>query len=274
MVSLIDGDDGLPAAEVGIWAKTKHDYLRRYVDITRGVRAKWTDPGKAGATYIDPYCGPGRARIKGTNTFIEGSAVVAWQMSVACHVPFSEIHIADLDPTCVKACEVRLKALGAPVVSHVGSALATVRQTVSALNPHDLHFAFLDPFNLEALNFEILRALAKLDRIDILVHLSQMDLQRNFDRHTAADAKAFDTFVPGWRDLLPPGSTRSQRPAVWQMWSEMVGSLGVWRSPTSKLITGKTRQPLYWLAMLAKHELPHAFWRVASNPERQGNFDF
>jgi len=271
---MIDGDDGLPVAEVGPWAKTKHDYLRRYVDITRGVRSKWTDPGKAGATYIDPFCGPGRARIKGTNRFIDGSAIVAWRMSVECHVPFSEVHIADLDPECVAACAARLRALGAPVVSYVGSAIDTVRKTVASLNPHGLHFAFLDPFNLETLDFGIMKEMAPLNRIDILVHLSQMDLQRNFDRHTAADARAFDAFVPGWRDKLPSGSARSQRPAVWQMWTEMVEALGVWRSPDSKLITGETRQPLYWLAMVAKHDLPHAFWKVASNPEKQGDFGF
>jgi len=37
MGKLIDGDDGLPAEEVGIWAKEKHDYLCRYIDISRSM---------------------------------------------------------------------------------------------------------------------------------------------------------------------------------------------------------------------------------------------
>jgi hypothetical protein len=41
MGKLIDGDDGLPADEVGIWAKEKHSYLRRYLDISRATRKKW-----------------------------------------------------------------------------------------------------------------------------------------------------------------------------------------------------------------------------------------
>ena len=39
MGKLIDGDDGLPAEEVGVWAKEKHDYLCRYIDISRSTRA-------------------------------------------------------------------------------------------------------------------------------------------------------------------------------------------------------------------------------------------
>ena len=50
MGKLIDGDDGLPAEVVGAWAKEKHDYLCRYVDISRAVRTQWIGPGKAGAT--------------------------------------------------------------------------------------------------------------------------------------------------------------------------------------------------------------------------------
>lgn len=33
-------DDGLPISEVGVWTLEKHERLRRYVDISRGVRKK------------------------------------------------------------------------------------------------------------------------------------------------------------------------------------------------------------------------------------------
>jgi hypothetical protein len=41
MGKLIDGDDGLPAEEVGVWAKEKHDYLCRYIDISRSCKPAW-----------------------------------------------------------------------------------------------------------------------------------------------------------------------------------------------------------------------------------------
>lgn len=58
MGKIIEGDDGLPAEEVGPWAKEKHEYLCRYIDISRAVRQKWLGDKNAGATFIDLFCGP------------------------------------------------------------------------------------------------------------------------------------------------------------------------------------------------------------------------
>lgn len=63
MRPLIDGDDGLPATEVGEWAKQKHEYLRRYLDISSAARKKFLNGRSRSATFIDLFCGPGRARI-------------------------------------------------------------------------------------------------------------------------------------------------------------------------------------------------------------------
>lgn len=88
MGRLIDGDDGLPAEDVGVWAKEKHEYLCRYIDISRAVRSGWTAPGKAGATFIDPFCGPGRAKVRETGEWIDGGAVAAWKKSCEGGAPF------------------------------------------------------------------------------------------------------------------------------------------------------------------------------------------
>jgi hypothetical protein len=45
-------NDGLLLDEVGIWAKEKHERLRKYVDITRATRRKWV-MGTGGATYTE-----------------------------------------------------------------------------------------------------------------------------------------------------------------------------------------------------------------------------
>ena len=275
MGDLVTGDDGLPAEVVGAWAKTKHEYLRRYVDITRGVRARWVEPDKAGATYIDPFCGPGRANVRNTPDFIDGSAVAAWTKSVECNVPFSKIFIADADPVCVAACEKRLLALGAPVVSAVGNAADTTANFVSKLDPSGLHFVFLDPYNLESLNFGIIRSFAALARVDILVHVSQMDLQRNLDNHAAGKTEAFDSFIPGWREVIGREQGKlATRQAILKYWSDLVAALGVWPSPDPKLVTGSKGQPLYWLLIVAKHDLALQFWKVAANKDKQGSFPF
>lgn len=80
MGKLTDGDDGLPAEEVGVWAKEKHNYLCRYIDISRSTRAKYLGPGKAGATYVDLFCGPGRCKVRDSNEWIDGGVVAAWKI--------------------------------------------------------------------------------------------------------------------------------------------------------------------------------------------------
>lgn len=267
---MIESDDGLPAEEVGSWAKTKHEYLCRYVDISRGVRSRWLDPGKAGATLIDPFCGPGRCKIRGSDEYIDGGVIAAWKKSIDGGTPFSTIYIGDIDPERVKACEKRLHALKAPVVAIAGDATVTVKRIVGLVNPYGLHVAFLDPYNLQTLNFEIVKTLASLRHIDMLVHVSQMDLQRNLENYSSGDSTVFDAFIPGWRETIKAGSAKATRQAILRYWSDLVGRLGVWPSPEPKLIAGPGNQPLYWLLLAAKHDLALAFWKVASNKQGQG----
>lgn len=272
MGKLIDGDDGLPAEDVKGWAKKKHDYLCRYLDISRGVRAGFVGPGKAGATYIDLYCGPGRSRVAETGEWIDGGAVAAWKKSVQGGAPFTEVWIADLDESRRKAAAARLHKLGAPVREMHGNAAQAAPQLIEALNPYGLHFAFLDPFNLEALDFNIVRALAALRRIDMLVHVSQMDLQRNLITNAVGEDSAFDVFAPGWREKVSTKTGQQEmRNQVFQYWRDQVESLGVWPSAKMKLLRGSKNQPLYWLLLAAKHELAHTFWKTASNEEGQGD---
>ena len=171
MGKLIDGDDGLPAEEVGVWAKEKHDYLCRYIDISRSTRAKFLGPGKAGATYIDLFCGPGRCKVRDSSEWIDGGVVAAWKKSQEGNAPFSQVFIGDLDTQRREAAATRLRNLGAPVVEVNGAAVNAVKSVTAQLNAYGLHFAFLDPFDLAALNFDIIVALSALKRIDMLVHI-------------------------------------------------------------------------------------------------------
>ena len=270
MAELIEGDDGLPANEVKVWAKEKHDYLCRYVDICRETRKKYLGVGKGGAAYFDLFCATGRARIRDTREWIEGSAVIAWKKSVAGGAPFSAIYVSDIDQNSLDACGARLTALGAPVIPIRADAVDAVQQMVQSVNRYGLHFAFIDPYNLGALDFKIIQGLAKLKRIDMLIHLSIMDLQRNLLANLKAEESAFDTFAPGWRDAVDTaGSQPVIRQRVIEYWRERVARLGVWPSTDQRLITGEKNQPLYYLLLAAKHPLPHQFWITAANPEGQ-----
>src|SRR5699024_3896240 len=111
----------------------KHIRLRRYVDITHGTRAKFT---RTQATYVDLYCGPGRAHVKETGNIEDGSALIAAD-EAAQHVLFTQLHVGDIDAANVDACAKRLKARHvAGVCAHVGDAATTAQEVVRKLNPY------------------------------------------------------------------------------------------------------------------------------------------
>lgn len=275
MGTIISVDDGLPAEEVGVWAKEKHQFLRRYVDISRSARKKYLGPGKAGATFIDLFCGSGRSRVRETREWIDGSAVAAWKISVEGSAPFSAVYVADIDDSLRAASAERLRQLGATVIELTGTAVDAARTAVAAVNGYGLHFAFVDPFNLAELDFSIIQSLSILKRIDILIHLSAMDLQRNLSINAAGETSAFDTFAPGWREHVDRlHSQVEMRRRVVEYWRMRVAEMGVWPSTEMRLITGSKNQPLYWLLLAAKHELAQKFWETAANVEGQGKFRF
>jgi three-Cys-motif partner protein len=100
-----------------------------------------------------------------------------------------------------------------------------VDKIVAAVNPRGLHFAFLDPYNLKTLSFEIIRKLSKV-KVDMLIHVSVHDLQRNLDDYSRP-GDVFDTFAPGWRDQVDPKqSINSFRAALMEYWLAEIRKLG------------------------------------------------
>jgi three-Cys-motif partner protein len=212
----------------------------------------------AGAAYVDLFCGPGRARIREDGSVIDGSPLVA--LRAAGGVPFSEIHLGDLDPNFVTAAVARIKAAGGNAEGYVGSAEETAQQIVSRLNPAGLHFAFLDPYNLESLNWKCISALAALQRIDLLLHVSVADLQRNFDRYSSAEGSPLDAFAPGWRDAVSlKQSQHALRAAYVEYWRNKTKELG-FISRNAELVTGSKNQRLYWLIFLSRNEFANTLW--------------
>jgi three-Cys-motif partner protein len=264
-------DDGLPLDEVGAWAKEKHTRLRKYVDISSATRRKWTQ-GPGGATYIDLFCGSGRSIIRDTQEKIDGSPLVAFKCAGEGNVQFSEIHIADVSEESCRAAESRLRGVGAVPITYVGAAELTVLQIANRLNPHGLHFAFLDPYNLDDLPFSVIETFSRLKRIDLLIHVSAQDLQRNLDAYTRPDDSRLERFAPGWRQHINLNqSQRSIRAAILAYWASKVEKLGLLSAEHAELISGQERnQRLYWLVMVSRHKLAREFWDKIRNLSGQG----
>ncbi|MFK3965710.1 three-Cys-motif partner protein TcmP [Ensifer adhaerens] len=272
MGELIEGDDGLPAEDVGPWAKEKHELLCRYIDISKSARAKYLGPGKGGAAYIDLFCGTGRCRVRTTGEWIDGGAVAAWNKSVEGGYPFTRVIVADADPVRLDATVQRLHRAGAPVVSTCGPAAETAFFALQRTPPHGLNCAFLDPYNLEALDFKIFETLSRVKRLDVLVHLSKMDLQRNLGNNLSATMFALDAFAPGWRSVINVEQAQGGiRTEVIEHWRDLVEKVGMNASRDVRLLKGTRGQHLYWLLLLASHDLALKFWKTAANPEKQGS---
>jgi hypothetical protein len=94
-----------------------------------------------------------------------------------------------------------------------------------------------DPHNLGTLSFDLFEALAKLKKIDIIVHVSLSDLQRNVDRYTSEAYAQFDRFAPGWRENIRVDQNQtSLRAAILKYWTEKVVALGLPRAKLCELI--------------------------------------
>jgi three-Cys-motif partner protein len=265
-------DGGLLVENVGPWAIDKLKIVTDYIQASSAARRRYLG---SGAAYIDVFCGPGRSKIRTNGRFIDGSPVAAFSKAKGSLAPFTVMHISDADPELLSTAEKRLLNLGAPVRATPGPASATMPKIVQQLNSSGLHFAFLDPHNLGTLSFDLFESLAKLKRIDVIVHVSLSDLQRNADRYTSEAHDEFDRFAPGWRDHIRTDMNQgSLRAAIIQFWSDKVEALGLPRAEHCELIKGPQNQRLYWLIFLGKHELAHTLWSKISSSAKAPELDF
>jgi three-Cys-motif partner protein len=269
-----DDEDGFPREIVGAWASEKYARLAKYVDISRGARSGWVGKGKAGASFIDLFSGPGRARVKDSGEVLHGSPLVAWLEAARTNTAFTQIHVADADERLVSATEGRLRRLGAPVHAEVGPAEFTVDRVLPKLNKFGLHFAFLDPYNLGALPFEVIKKLARLQRIDILIHVSVQDLNRNLLRYVSRPKSPLDSFAPGWREHVDANrSIDHMRGKIFEYWRSLLKTIGMSTAEAAELVVGSKKQPLYWLAFAARHKLALEFWEKIRHLEAKRQND-
>jgi three-Cys-motif partner protein len=271
---ILDPADGLIVDEVGKWAPKKHARVNSYIEIASATRAKYVPPPswRGGASYIELFSGPGRSLVRGTKQIIDGSPLVAYKAAQAS-VPFTEMHLNDFDAAKSAVVGARLRALGGSPICYSDPANVAVDKIVAAVNPSGLHFAFLDPYNLEGMPFDIIRKLSKL-KVDMLIHVSVHDLQRNLDNYSKSGG-VFDSFAPGWRGQVDPKQAiNSFRAALMKYWLAEIYQLGTMPAKGVELIVGSKGQRLYWLVFVSAHGLAQKFWNAIRDPMKQTAMDF
>ena len=272
---IFDPTDKLIVDEVGPWSAEKHARLGRYIDISRGARAKYVPPrGTGGASYIELFSGPGKSLIRHTTRIVPGSPLVAYEAARVSKVRFSEIYLNDFDFHKSSAVDKRIRALGGAAVCFAKPADVAIDDILKAVNPVGLHFVFIDPYNLEQMPFRIIEKLARLPRVDMLIHVSVQDLQRNLDRYSV-EGGVLDTFAPGWRYHVDRNqSIGSLRSALLAYWLQKIRNLGTMPAEGVELVTGPGGQRLYWLVFVSAHELAQKLWDAIRDISGQGSMDF
>ncbi len=284
----IDPKDKRQALVTGRWTAQKYRLLRHYVDISKGPRLGWVDAAEAarrrvakgpqGAAYIELFCGPGRICFEDTGEFADGSPLIAYDEAAVSGTAFTTVHLGDeREDFCVDV-RARLESRSATVHTYPTPAELAAKQIVSKLNPYGLNFAFLDPFGLEGLPFSIIQTLGRFKRMDVLIYFSAESLQRNLPEWVKHPDRRcpLDDFAPDWRPIvkgMDPGDIKT-RGKVFEHWLSLIKMAG-FLDPDGKppLIRGPNRQALYWLVLIAKHDLAKRFWKAVSK-EDQGDLDF
>lgn len=181
----LDPGDNLLVQCVGDWAQAKHDVLGRYIEATSGPRNKFLNPppgvAAGGAAFIDLFSGPGRARVRSTGALIDGSPLIALKHDKA---PFTKLIFCELDADNAAAIRARSKSEGDRVIVIEGDCHANIDKVIAETPPNGLNFALVDPFGLDQHDFDTFAKLAKVHRMDLLIHFPTMDAKRNFNQGT------------------------------------------------------------------------------------------
>jgi three-Cys-motif partner protein len=262
-----DPSDGLRAMVVGAWGKEKYTILRDYIQSSHGARRKWPQH-----CFVDLYCGPGRIQYKGEGGFEDGGAITAWRQSQASSVPFTQVFISDMDSENVESCAKRLRVLGAPVSQFVGKAV-DVAAKVAREMPHGMHLAYLDPFSLGAMPFDVVKPLVKLPKLDLIANYSAYDQARNLDRMMIGEIGDLDAFAPGWRSVIDAQtSIRSARIKLVNYWRSLLVKEGIQYSEEMPEFLNARNGLLYWLIFASHNPLGDKLWKSINDSNQPSLF--
>lgn len=253
---------------VGSWVPAvKHRLLADYLTASQHAWRKWPT-----RVFIDPFGGPGRVQVKGEQFTRDGGAVVAWRALFGHAAAFTSMLVGDIEPERANACASRLNVLGANAEAFVGPAAETVKEMVERVpRSGALCMAYLDPYNLELLDFSIIEQLARL-KVDLAINFCTMDLQRNAEFEFDPKRARFDNAAPGWRkDPGVLGANKKNVPvAFFNYWCGLVRALGFEYSQEMPLVPNDDGHPIYRMVFFARNDLPLRLWGdIAKGPNLQ-----
>lgn len=280
-------DDSLSMRTSGSWVVEKLDYLKRYIDIF--ATSMHDKPWRA-RNYIDLFTGPGKCYVSETGTVHLGSPLLA----LTTRYPFTSYFFVDLNASNIATLRQRCQAspMHDRAQCFVGDSNLVVEDIVERIWAIDsvyipgqwssLNLAFLDPDGLQ-LQWETVATLARLPRMDLIIHYPQMGLTRNMPKDCRAEKQTkIDLFFGGteWRVIYEEYQRKEEHFIHRQLmdhYKEKLLDMGykeVFRDDEvgdEPLIrNAKKNVPLYRLLFTSKHPLGHSFWRKVTYRDVHG----
>lgn len=193
------GEDGLPVQCVGPWVEDKYFFLEKYLEASSEVRKKFAEKGNA--VFIDLFSGPGRCIIENETREIDGGGLGAFK---GVPVPFNEYYYLDISKENVEALSKRLNSTICNVKCGDSNELVNMLVPKLLQKSYRYHFAFVDPFGPDGLKFNTLRELAKLGRMDMLIHFPIGAIKRNLNTWVKSSSTILDEFLgtDSWRQKI------------------------------------------------------------------------
>ncbi len=258
-------EDGLACPEIRRWAETKYRLISLYDELfASGMKYKWNQ-----RVYIDLYAGSGYGRLKGTDTILIGSPLIALKVGN----PFDKYIFCEDDEKLLEALRVRVKRIAphADVTFISGSCDDNIAQICAAIPRASatnkvLSLCLVDPFDF-GLKFETIRRLSS-SFIDFLVLLAVgMDANRNQDHYVDGNNQKIDEALGNseWRQRWK-GDTRTNKsfmPFLAAEFSRSMQTLNYLEQHLDQMKMVRSDEKnlrLYYLALFSRHQTAYKFW--------------
>lgn len=280
---LAQGSDGLTAQCVGPWVEDKYFYLERYLNASREARRKFSEKGNA--VFIDLFAGPGKCIIREEKKEIDSGGLRALNRDEA---PFNELFYFDIIRSNIESLEKRIEK-NTNCHVELGDSNTLVNDLVKKLlkKYFRYHFAFIDPFGPDGLKFETIRELAKLDRMDLLIHFPIGAIKRNYKDWINKPNNILDQFLgtDSWHKEITGKDNifkvlidiyKKQLISVGypEEGLKMIDEQNIYTEMSTVSVKNTRKVDLYVLILASKHPLAQQIWNsvIKTTPDGQRSF--
>ena len=258
-------EDGYLMPDIREWSERKYRLIAVYNQLfSKGMK-------KYKRVYIDLFAGAGAGRYKENGQIVKGSPLLALDVEYK----FDKYIFCEDDIKKADALEKRINE-SYPTVNYklfqgdCNYIIDEILQEIPSTG-YVLSFCFIDPYKLNSLKFNTIRALALQNRMDFLMLFhSSMEINIWRSVYLKVNYKVIEEFLglKEWRkDWIDAklGDKEFVRFIATKFGEQMI-KIDYVKNGLDEMVEIKMREgnrSLYHLAFYSKHELGYKFWREA-----------